>query len=379
MVASLGLLFCSMLAIVAQLEMMVGAGCAASRLCCPGRNITCVAVDNVLINVLPSNSQEARKAEYVLVPQEHGPGKNKWKLFRFKRDKHADNSIDPDLQITDTDTDLLPFQPSTFTLNSESESWNKNTIYQTEADVEDNNDEFSFSFEQLPRRNNLCYCDEACIRLNDCCTDYHSVCPVTDCQVSEWTSWSACRSSSEEVESKKEPFCGHGISSRHRRIVQLPKFGGLACPILEQQRSCFGVYEPHCQKLLSEVALLLPYKYNSARRLAQKGKLYYDLPRMISKLKSIKSHCVIFETEWTNPNCVDPLQEPHRMVCVECDPRAQLNHKKGKCTGQGVLKQSTPWNLLHTKHCFGRWSKTQSKSNCRCDVDHPDLPRYIFV
>ncbi|XP_003367060.1 putative R-spondin-3, partial [Trichinella spiralis] len=75
--------------------------------------------------------------------------------------------------------------------------------------------------------------------------------PVTDCQVSEWASWSACRSSSEEVESKKEPFCGHGISSRHRRIVQLPKFGGLACPILEQQRSCFGVYEPHCQKLLS--------------------------------------------------------------------------------------------------------------------------------
>ncbi|XP_003366291.1 conserved hypothetical protein [Trichinella spiralis] len=77
-----------------------------------------------------------------------------------------------------------------------------------------------------------------------------------------------------------------------------------------------------------KVALLLPYKYNSARRLAQKGKLYYDLPRMISKLKSIKSHCVIFETEWTNPNCVDPLQEPHRMACVECDPRAQLNHKK---------------------------------------------------
>ncbi|XP_003367059.1 tubulointerstitial nephritis antigen [Trichinella spiralis] len=76
-----------------------------------------------------SNSQEARKAEYVLVPQEHGP---------------------------------------------ESESWNKNTIYQTEANVEDNNDELSFS---LPRRNNLCYCDEACIRLNDCCTDYHSVCP----------------------------------------------------------------------------------------------------------------------------------------------------------------------------------------------------------
>ncbi|KRY42627.1 hypothetical protein T01_3384 [Trichinella spiralis] len=130
---------------------------------------------------------------------------------------------------------------------------------------------------------------------------------------------------------------------------------------------------------LIEVALLLPYKYNSARRLAQKGKLYYDLPRMISKLKSIKSHCVIFETEWTNPNCVDPLQEPHRMACVECDPRAQLNHKKGKCTGQGVLKQSTPWNLLYTKHCFGRWSKTQSTSNCRCDVDHPDLPRYIFV
>ncbi|OUC41052.1 putative somatomedin B domain protein [Trichinella nativa] len=163
-----------MLAIVAQLEVIVGAGCAASRLCCPGRNITCVAVDNVLINVLPSNSQEARKAEYVLVPQEHGPGKNKRKLFRFKRDKLADNGIDPDLQITDTDTDLLPFQPSTFTLDSESESWNKNTIYQTEANDEDNNDEFSFS---LPRRNNLCYCDEACIRLNDCCTDYHSVCP----------------------------------------------------------------------------------------------------------------------------------------------------------------------------------------------------------
>jgi hypothetical protein len=51
-------------------------------------------------------------------------------------------------------------------------------------------------------------------------------CPV-DCQVSEWSDWSVC-----SVE------CGGGTQSRSRSVTAEPENGGAACPALEEQRDC---------------------------------------------------------------------------------------------------------------------------------------------
>ena len=51
-------------------------------------------------------------------------------------------------------------------------------------------------------------------------------CPV-DCQVSEWTVWSACSKT-----------CGGGTHTRTRTITQLPSTDGLQCPDLEETHEC---------------------------------------------------------------------------------------------------------------------------------------------
>lgn len=77
---------------------------------------------------------------------------------------------------------------------------------------------------QLP-----CYCDHACIELEDCCPDYRQFCGVKDCHVSEWGPWSPC--SAETCED-------FGVEERHRVILGHPINGGLKCPHLLQSKQC---------------------------------------------------------------------------------------------------------------------------------------------
>lgn len=58
---------------------------------------------------------------------------------------------------------------------------------------------------------------------------FHSGSPagVSSCQVSAWSSWSACSQT-----------CGLGQSRRHRRIVRYPQKGAAPCPPLHELRWC---------------------------------------------------------------------------------------------------------------------------------------------
>ncbi len=51
--------------------------------------------------------------------------------------------------------------------------------------------------------------------------------PIADCQVSEWSAWSACSKA-----------CAGGKQSRGRTIVVAPTQGGKACPHLQESRDC---------------------------------------------------------------------------------------------------------------------------------------------
>lgn len=79
---------------------------------------------------------------------------------------------------------------------------------------------------QLP-----CYCDHACLRLDDCCPDYRHFCAVQDCRVSEWGPWSPC-----------SVRCGSGgTSERHRVVLHQASNGGAKCPHLVQAKPCRGI------------------------------------------------------------------------------------------------------------------------------------------
>merc|ERR1711981_491274 len=77
---------------------------------------------------------------------------------------------------------------------------------------------------QLP-----CYCDHACIELEDCCPDYRQFCGVKDCHVSQWGPWSPCSAE------KCDDF---GAEERHRVVLGHPVNGGLKCPHLLQSKQC---------------------------------------------------------------------------------------------------------------------------------------------
>ncbi|CAB4058620.1 unnamed protein product [Lepeophtheirus salmonis] len=70
-----------------------------------------------------------------------------------------------------------------------------------------------------------CYCDHACLRLQDCCPDFKEFCQVIDCHVSEWGPWSPCKGCS-------------GTEERQRVILRHPLNGGSKCPHLKQTQPC---------------------------------------------------------------------------------------------------------------------------------------------
>ncbi|KFD57574.1 hypothetical protein M513_01677 [Trichuris suis] len=385
-------------------------GCAEFRICCRGRNTTCVAYDNILINVLPNGQAAGQtgKDQYVIVGLKNG-AKTQLPSYEISV-KTVKRQTGQEISFG-SGSGFVPFTGGVFqvSLNENENDEHLQHLYEEEEptelttdqpklydednvqegqstpqalDMTTSNEPPASLWPSVMQRSNLCYCDEACVRLKDCCSDYISVCPVVDCQVSAWSHWSPCQSgSNHKSNALAEPHCGLGTSVRHREVVKAPQHGGASCPVLDQQRACYEDTAEHCHKTLSEIALILPYKYSSARSLSKKSKIYYDLPKVLFKLKAAKSYCVIFEITWTSRHCSnqnDVLTEG-QTVCVQCDPRTQISQAEGRCIGHGVDEKKSRWNLLFTKHCYGQWTRVSRSDGCQCDHAYPDLPRYTFV
>uniref|UniRef100_A0A5S6QGB5 SMB domain-containing protein n=1 Tax=Trichuris muris TaxID=70415 RepID=A0A5S6QGB5_TRIMR len=369
-------------------------GCAEFGICCAGRNTTCVAYDNILINVLPNGqgASQTGKHQYVVVNLKDG-GEAQNPSYEISS-QTVKRQVDQELSSS-SGSGFEPFTGGQLYEEEESavpltETSNQPTLYDENVVEEGgttpqgttSNEPPASLWPSIMQRSNLCYCDEACVRLKDCCSDYTTVCPVADCRVSAWSQWSACQSGSNHVSNPlSELNCGRGTSRRHREVVQMPQYGGAPCPVLNQQRACYDHSAEQCHKTLSETALILPYKYSSARSLSKKSKIYYDLPKVLFKLRATKSYCVIFEVTWTSWHCAsqqDTLSQG-QTVCVQCDPRTQISQKEGRCTGHGVDSKRSHWNLLYAKHCYGQWKRVNKSEGCQCDSTYPDLARYIFV
>ncbi|THD27283.1 Somatomedin-B and thrombospondin type-1 domain-containing protein [Fasciola hepatica] len=107
-----------------------------------------------------------------------------------------------------------------------------------------------------------CFCDEHCVRTNDCCSDYHEVCQkrdhlIVDCKVSEWGPWAEC-----------DHQCGLGKRVRRRRVIQSPSNGGRECPVLEETMPCQGT-RCSSRRVGRSGAMVIPYMHQTRDEVAQ--------------------------------------------------------------------------------------------------------------
>lgn len=236
-------------------------------------------------------------------------------------------------------------------------------------------------------RDQPCYCDHACLKLNDCCPDYRQTCGVEDCQVSEWGEWSECDST-----------CGAGSQSRTRHVIRKAHHGGKTCPPTLQQRGCQGnsgcldkATRASNKAALKETAMLLPVSYGASRRINDTYDIRKNLrlrnvkpTAPVSQPESHRSYCVQFEVTKVSKGChkEKSFEQLHEgsAVCVRCEREATRNYLGNRCSGHGVVGRITRWTSLTNVNCMGKWVRrpdpdASSNDLCRCGAD----ASFIFV
>ncbi|XP_071443116.1 somatomedin-B and thrombospondin type-1 domain-containing protein [Hetaerina americana] len=243
-----------------------------------------------------------------------------------------------------------------------------------------------------------CYCDHACIKLGDCCSDFKEACGVVDCEVSEWGTWSEC-----------DAGCGPGRMTRSRSVVRFPENGGRHCPSLVQKRGCQGTSRcgPHSPRsAIKETAMLLPASLSASRHVNETSDIRRNLRLRYPKDPSRPEYCVQFEVLKAAKACrkengFASLREGER-VCARCEKQAQREPLGYRCSGHGVGAEEvypedqedggeeflrslrkrgarpTRWGALSAPHCHGKWirvSATEGPEPCPCSGG----PDYIFV
>ncbi|XP_035690996.1 somatomedin-B and thrombospondin type-1 domain-containing protein-like [Branchiostoma floridae] len=207
-----------------------------------------------------------------------------------------------------------------------------------------------------------CYCDEACTAQQDCCQDYTWICIPVDCEVGEWSGWSACTSS-----------CDIGFAERRRRVTKEPKNGGKACPPEVERRGCYEWDARKCDPA-TDVALLTPAEFSRDQ--------YPDFrPKRVINTRN--SYCVFFYMNEVPTTCILHRQagqwthalQPRSTVCVECQPAAM--DRNGRCSGDGVDDASTLWKAMGVTGCQGSWLRAEKREDCNCG-DRPGTD-FLFV
>ncbi|CAI4230601.1 unnamed protein product [Auanema sp. JU1783] len=218
-----------------------------------------------------------------------------------------------------------------------------------------------------------CYCDEACIGLGDCCSDYTFVCPPKDCLVGDWEAWQPCRADRGK--------CGTGVQIRERKITQEREGGGAECPPLKETRSCFK----HCHRRhladLTTVALLIDYRFNTTRKNVKSRSHFTRL--QAEKLKTAQYYCVTYEIGWVNQNCLNRhiRSRLHRgaYICAECQPEAQVHRNTPRCASDLDDGDEGFWKLIGPRSCNGIWRRVERTDNCRCARDLSYLSPFLLV
>lgn len=247
----------------------------------------------------------------------------------------------------------------------------------------------------LPQNTTTCFCDSACLTLDDCCPDYHEVCKPVDCQVSNsWDEWGEC--------SKK---CGSGIKERHLKVTQEPLNGGKPCPTTLEKIPCEGNQCKHARASflrLKDTAHIISSKFGpwriSSEYHPRKGIRKNLFDRYSANVTERPSYCIVFKLTHVESGCNDSTDNLAKLgfdakdieyfqtsmvkdgeVCVECQDIAMKNELGGRCTGDGVVGEETRWSI-HSS-CRGKWKMVSKKDQCTCGKkqDGGSRPSFLFI
>lgn len=233
-----------------------------------------------------------------------------------------------------------------------------------------------------------CFCDEECLTLADCCSDYRAVCRPVDCLLADdWQPWSDCDSR-----------CGYGVQVRVRQTVVDAVNGGQPCGETVQRRLCQGTQcklarsQHGAVSQLKETAGIVPASYAAWRSDALYSPLEDIRQNLFTHVKydqfrhdhSQPSYCAKFEVTETRSSCRrhDWTRRLRRgaVVCVECQqftasagPRARR-----RCVGHGVYDRQTDWNAVGVRRCHGKWTLV-SRHLKPCQCDPRATTSFVFV
>lgn len=211
-----------------------------------------------------------------------------------------------------------------------------------------------------------CYCDHACLALNDCCHDFKQACNVIDCEVSDWGPWSEC-----------DVDCGTGTMSRSRSVIHEAENGGNVCPELMQRRGCHGTRCPdHHNKAGRETALILPSTFSHIRTMNATHDIRKNLRLKYPKdpvKDNSKQYCVEFEVTKASKGChkgedAGAYKALHvgQTVCVQCEDTAMRKYLGYRCKGHGMEDHSSRFNSMNHPSCHGRWIRRNVHDTCPC-------------
>lgn len=227
-----------------------------------------------------------------------------------------------------------------------------------------------------------CFCDSACVRLGDCCSDYRDHCPPVDCILADdWQPWTACSSR-----------CGLGTRRRSRRIVRAASNGGRPCPSTVQKGICYGTgckfARAHGRVQMQETAKLLPAslgrwrtdkKYSPYKDIRKN--LFQKYDNNVYSPDDTPTYCAMYSLTDVRPSCWVGAHPGGRKawtanmtkgvdVCAECQPTAMRSKLGGRCQGQGLRNRETQWMAFGVPGCHGAWVMKTRQERCRCSGRH---------
>ena len=145
-------------------------------------------------------------------------------------------------------------------------------------------------------------------------------CPVQNCQVGAWSSWSSCSASE----------CGQeGSQSRTRQKVSSASCGGAQCPNLSETRHCYGNTPQDCQ-----VSSWSPWSFCSTAQCGQQG----------SQSKS--------RTEVSSSACGG----------APCPNLSETRHCYGNTPQDCQVSSWSPWSFCSTAQCGQQGSQSKSRT-----------------